>query len=115
MWVVPAASPYAPLPSRRLQGPISADLPAVPLVPHERHLPVAAPAHDTLVAVGGQGHVPGAGPRSGCGDGGSSGKQGRTTQRETPLMPERLRRPQRRYQPGPGADAKAEPTATPLP
>lgn len=100
---------------RLLQGPNSADLPAVPLVPHERHLPVAAPAHDTQVAVGGQGHVPGAGPQSGCGDGGGDGKRGRATQREAPLMPERLRCPRLRYQPGPGARAKAEPTATPLP
>lgn len=94
------------------KGPNSADLPAVPPVPHERHLPVAAPAHDPQVAVGCQGHVPGAGPQSECGGGGG---QGSTAQRNAPLMPERLRCPRLRRQPGPGANARAEPTATPLP
>lgn len=52
---------------RPRMGPNSADLPAVPPVPHERHLPVAAPTNDPQIAVGGQGHVPGAGQKSGCG------------------------------------------------
>lgn len=107
---VPSANPCDPRP---LMGPDSADLPAVPPVPHERHLPVAAPAHDLQIAVGGQGHVPGAGQQSGCG--GGDGRQGSWPQREAQLMPGKLRCPRRRRRPGRGANAKARPTETPLP
>lgn len=102
-------TPACPLP---LPGPNSADLPAVPPVPHKRHLPVAAFAHDTQVAVGGQGHDPGADPQSGCGGRGGRGGEWR---RETPLMPERMWYPRPLRRPCPGARAEARPTATPLP
>ena len=81
-------------------------------VPHKRHLPVAAFAHDTQVAVGGQGHDPGADPQSGCGGRGGRGGERR---RETPLMPERMWYPRPPRRPCPGARAEARPTATPLP
>lgn len=106
--VVPSVNPCVPL--TPMTGPKSADLPAVQPVPHERHLPVAAPAHDPQVAVGGQGHVPGAGPQSGCGGGG----QGKRPQQDAGVMSERLRCLWLRRQPGPGPNANG-PKETPLP
>lgn len=107
-----SANPCVPL--TPMTGPKSADLPAVPPVPHERHLPVAAPAHDPQVAVGGQGHVPGAGPQSGCGGGGGGGGQRRRPQQDARCMSERLRCLWLRRQPDPGQSANG-PTVTPLP
>lgn len=111
--MVPSANPLSA--ARPLSVPNPADLPAVLPVPHERHLPVVAPAHDTQVTVGRQGHVPCAGPQSREDSGGGGGRHGSRPQRAAPLMPERLCCPPLRNQPGPGANAMAQPTATPLP
>lgn len=101
-----------PVCPRALPGPNPADLPAVPPVPHKRHLPVAASAHNTLVAVGGQGHDPGTNPQSRCG---GSGGWASERQQGTPLMPERLGCPRRLRSRGLRASSQARPIATPLP